>query len=287
MLEKHTHDDLLKLKNQIIDSTLLAGVVVGLLAFLVSYFPYDATQRHEVFYSDLVVVSILVLIVINRSKIGFTIKGLIVVSCVWLLIMSDTLLYGAYSFNKVLIVIIPFYSLFIFNIRKAILLYMFFLFSYLSIGLFEWYDTTNSEFLVLRHERFVNWLESALMLTVAAVAIVIFAKKYNSALTSLVDDLAKRNKDLEVSQGELELKNEKLQLNNKQLTEYAFLNSHVLRAPLSRILGIAQVIDNNDSSDEQKQLIEHLKVSAEELDHVVANINSALTDSKTAPTEEG
>ncbi|MEP3387625.1 MAG: histidine kinase dimerization/phospho-acceptor domain-containing protein [Reichenbachiella sp.] len=283
MLEKHTHDDLLKLKNQIIDSTLVAGVVVGVLAFLVSYFPYGAAQRHEVFYSDLVVVSILVLIVINRRNIGLSIKGLIVVLCLWLLIMSDTLLYGAYSFNKVLIVIIPFYSLFIFNVRKAILLYVFFLLSYLSIGLFDWYDATNAEFLVLRHERFRNWLESAAMLTVAAVAIVVFAKKYNSALTSLVDHLAKRNKDLEESQSELELKNEKLQINNKQLTEYAFLNSHVLRAPLTRILGIAQVIDNKDSSEEQKKLIEHLKASAEELDQVVTNINSTLTDN---PAEE-
>lgn len=283
MLEKHTHDDLLKLKNQIIDSTLVAGVVVGVLAFLVSYFPYSAEQRHEVFYSDLVVVSILVLIVVNRRKMGLAFKGLIVLLCLWLLIMSDTLLYGAYSFNKVLIVIIPFYSLFIFNVRKAILLYVFFLLSYLSIGLFNWYDATNAEFLVLRHERFGNWLESASMLTVAAVAIVVFAKKYNSALTSLVDHLAKRNKDLEASQSELELKNEKLQLNNKQLTEYAFLNSHVLRAPLTRILGIAQVIDSNDASDEQKQLIEHLKASAEELDQVVTNINSTLTDT---PAEE-
>lgn len=213
-------------------------------------------------------------------------KGIIVIICLWLLVVSDTLLYGPYSFNKVLIVIIPFYSLFIFDIWKATLLHVVFLLSYVSIGFFNWHDTTNPAFLIQRNEQFGYWLESAILLTVSSVAIVVFAKKYNSALTSLVDHLAKRNQDLEESQAELQSKNEKLQINNEQLREYAHLNSHVLRAPLARMLGLAQVVSKDVKAEKHQKLVHELLSSAEELDEVVAKINESLEGQKEFPSSD-
>lgn len=288
MLQKHTHDVLLKLRNQIIDSTLVAGVLAGVLAFMVSYFPFTEEYRQYAFYSDFVIISMLLLIVIKRRKIGLTTKGAIVILCLWLLIISDTLLYGAFSINKVLIVIIPFYSLFIFDIWKAAFLYVFFLFSFIAIGLFDWYDATNVDVLIQRHEQFDYWVESAVLLTVSAAAIVVFASKYNSALTSLLDDLANRNQDLEESQIELESKNEKLESNNKQLREYAFLNSHVLRAPLARMLGLAEIVAKDVKAEKHQKLVHQLLSSAEELDEVVTRINESLESQKiqTGPPSE-
>lgn len=286
MLENHTHDGLLKLKNQIIDSTLVAGVLAGLVAFLISYFPFTHDYRSTVFYSDFSIIAILILIVAYRRKISLSMKGIIVIICLWLLVISDTLLYGSYSFNKVLIVIIPFYSLFIFDIWKAILLYVVFLSSYVSIGFFNWHDTTNPTFLIQRNQQFSYWLESAILLTVSSVAIVVFAKKYNAALTSLVDHLAKRNQDLEENQAELQLKNEKLQINNKQLTEYTHLNSHVLRAPLARMLGLAQIVSKDVKAERHQKLVHELLASAEELDEVVAKINESLEEQKQKPSSD-
>ena len=66
-----------------------------------------------------------------------------------------------------------------------------------------------------------------------------------------------------------------LELRNKQLEEYAFINSHVLRAPVAKILGLSALIEPEDSTTDPEVLV-NLKESCEELDHVVRSINKSL-----------
>jgi PAS domain S-box-containing protein len=59
---------------------------------------------------------------------------------------------------------------------------------------------------------------------------------------------------------------------NKTLQEIASMQSHELRAPLSRILGIINAIEDTNDSDNQKYLFNGLLKSAKELDTVVKKI---------------
>ena len=70
-----------------------------------------------------------------------------------------------------------------------------------------------------------------------------------------------------VRQRTIELENK-----NKRLSEYAFINSHMLRAPVSRILGLINLIKNsniNISLQETEELIGLLGKSTDELDNIV------------------
>ncbi len=67
-----------------------------------------------------------------------------------------------------------------------------------------------------------------------------------------------------------------LEEKNQQLSEYAFINSHLLRAPLSRILGLVNLLEY--SENKEAQLISHLKLSSEELDEIVKKINGAIDE---------
>jgi light-regulated signal transduction histidine kinase (bacteriophytochrome) len=69
-----------------------------------------------------------------------------------------------------------------------------------------------------------------------------------------------------------------LETQNKQLTEYAFINSHILRAPLARILGLCYLITTEATSIKDKQLMEALKISSEELDLIIRKISDLLYD---------
>ncbi len=63
---------------------------------------------------------------------------------------------------------------------------------------------------------------------------------------------------------------EKLVEKNKSLEEYAFITSHNLRRPLANILGLVQLFDGKKSDDDlNKEVIEKLKTSAEQLDEVI------------------
>lgn len=65
----------------------------------------------------------------------------------------------------------------------------------------------------------------------------------------------------------------KIELQNKKLKEIAWTQSHIVRAPISQILGLSQlVLEDKNTSEETKELIEILNNSAHELDSIVKDI---------------
>ena len=71
---------------------------------------------------------------------------------------------------------------------------------------------------------------------------------------------------------------EVLEKKTLQLTEYAFVNSHLLRAPLSRLLGLSNIMMDDDESFKDKEIVLAVESSAKELDKIVRRINDLLKD---------
>ena len=76
-----------------------------------------------------------------------------------------------------------------------------------------------------------------------------------------------------------------LELQNQQLSEYAHINSHLLRGPLARILGIINLLSKSEATAEQKQYLEHLLKASKDLDEVVTKINEVLEKEGTVTRE--
>jgi len=95
-----------------------------------------------------------------------------------------------------------------------------------------------------------------------------------------------RNKILEINSNLSSMVNErtrKLESANKQLTDYAFFNSHNVRGPLARIIGIVNLIklhkENITLKDpELRGYFGHLEQSTTDLDKVIKDINNILKD---------
>lgn len=70
-----------------------------------------------------------------------------------------------------------------------------------------------------------------------------------------------------------------LENKNKRLAEIAWEQSHLVRAPLARILGMVNLFQNDFISNEEKAMyLNYLKVSAEELDAVIKAIAIKTND---------
>lgn len=66
-----------------------------------------------------------------------------------------------------------------------------------------------------------------------------------------------------------------LQNRNEQLTEYAFINSHLLRSPVSKIMGLINLLEVDKQGD-PKEMMGHLKLACDDLDEIVKKITIAL-----------
>jgi signal transduction histidine kinase len=65
---------------------------------------------------------------------------------------------------------------------------------------------------------------------------------------------------------------------NERLRKYAFINSHKIRAPLARILGLIQVINLEQHEVINHEAFKKLNDSSAELDEVIRDINRMLLE---------
>lgn len=104
----------------------------------------------------------------------------------------------------------------------------------------------------------------------------------SSKIESMNQELHQLNQKLVESNGTLEeavdKRTEELLIQNNQLKEYAFVNSHMLRAPLSSILGISNLLQIHNTSIEDHELLTALHKSTKNLDEIVKKISSTLED---------
>lgn len=84
----------------------------------------------------------------------------------------------------------------------------------------------------------------------------------------LINDITENLKHLEA-----------ISIRNKELTEIQWIQSHIVRAPVSRIMGLVNLItdDIETNPDEIKEILKHINNSAIELDDIIREI-SAKTD---------
>lgn len=79
---------------------------------------------------------------------------------------------------------------------------------------------------------------------------------------------------------------EELVEQNKKLSEYAFINSHLLRAPLSRIMGLCHIVSLDKAEIQKPEVLDALIRSTEELDAIVHDISELLYDGSKFTREE-
>jgi YesN/AraC family two-component response regulator len=61
---------------------------------------------------------------------------------------------------------------------------------------------------------------------------------------------------------------------NEKLRKISWHQSHVIRAPLARLMGLVDMLkDANNDENEKQKMLEYLSVTADELDKVIMNIS--------------
>lgn len=131
-----------------------------------------------------------------------------------------------------------------------------------------------------------HWnVEDALFLQ--SIADFISMSYKNQRIERLLEELQQKNSALKAKNKEIELMNaaldttvqkrtKALKTQNARLTEYSFINSHLLRAPLIRILGLSQYLVEEATSVRENELFKALIDSTDELDIIIRKINDVL-----------
>ncbi|GAB3223514.1 PAS domain S-box protein [Algoriphagus aestuariicola] len=85
-----------------------------------------------------------------------------------------------------------------------------------------------------------------------------------NAMLVIINDITDRNRHIET-----------IEKQNQNLMEIAWIQSHVVRAPLARLLGLVNLLDTetSDLNAESKKLMGYIRDSAGELDEIIREIS--------------
>jgi signal transduction histidine kinase len=87
--------------------------------------------------------------------------------------------------------------------------------------------------------------------------------------------ILENNKRSQSEQQTLKLFNE-LSQSYTNLEKFSFIVSHNLRAPLTNILALTQLVDNEKIDNENKNIVDKIAISAQQLDDVFTDLNYIL-----------
>jgi PAS domain S-box-containing protein len=95
-------------------------------------------------------------------------------------------------------------------------------------------------------------------------------------LLGTVHDISERIKieeEIRQSNEELKLRNDELSVKNKKLEDIAWIQSHKVRAPLARILGLVDLLTNHKDDDlDTNEILNYILTSSKELDGMISEI---------------
>ena len=97
----------------------------------------------------------------------------------------------------------------------------------------------------------------------------------NREVIELISQLKAMNGSLEKV---VEERTRDIEERNKKLKKYAFMNSHMVRAPLANILGAIQHLEDKSDQISTGELMDIVKVSATSLDDVIKEIGKSLDE---------
>ena len=108
-------------------------------------------------------------------------------------------------------------------------------------------------------------------------------QQHSEELESANEEITAINNNLEYM---IKERTNLLSRRNDQLKEYAFLNAHKIRGPLTRIMGSAYALEHASHEKEYREFIHYVVASAKELDHVVHQIAKTLNVANDEQIEE-
>lgn len=99
----------------------------------------------------------------------------------------------------------------------------------------------------------------------------------NEQVTNLMRKVQEMNENLEST---VISRTKDIEEQNEKLKEYAFMNSHLVRAPLANILGAIEQLEESGDNSEIKEMKNIIKKSAENLDVVIKDVGKSLVEIK-------
>lgn len=230
------YQEIVKVKDKIFNSTLLVGILLGITTFLLSLRNFYISEIRINYFLTLLAIIGMLMVFLFRHKLSHKFKSLGVIAGVLVLSFADIYKLGPYSNAKVLLVLIPFFSLISLSNKRTIIISFFVLLLFILFGfLFTEGVIKSTVDLNDRTVRIMPWIVNIMILAIVAYGIMEILRHYNAAFFKLIMNLEEQNEELKKHRENLEglvaERSKELELANEELTtmnEELYQNKNII-----------------------------------------------------------
>lgn len=116
-----------------------------------------------------------------------------------------------------------------------------------------------------------NWLLGLLLFAIFLLFIIFY--RLHKSQVNFRKKLEAINENLEA---EVKNRTKKVYEQNQKIKQFSYRNSHMTRAPVARLIGLAELL--LDDPESNKELLKEIKASSIEVDNIIRDINEVLSD---------
>lgn len=201
MRPNNSYKEIEEVKDRIIDTTIIIGSVIATLAYLISLTDAINNGFRFNYLTDFIAIVIISLTAIYRKKIKRKYKSIVVIFALALFIFADIFLFGLFSNNKILLIIVPLFSLLGYNLRSSLLISFAGISIYILTGFLFINEVLKPDTdMNLRFTHVAPWIVSILTLFIISFVVVIIFWQFNKTFIKLIENLKEKN--IEIAQRE-------------------------------------------------------------------------------------
>jgi len=195
---RNPYEQLKEVRDDIIDKALIIGFIVGILTYILSFLNYFISGFEISFVTDLIILVILGLIILYRKKISIQRKSYVILVSLAIVILIDVYELGILSANKILLVLVPFFTVTSFTLRRTAI----FLTAIVSIMAFLGYLHIQGwikgvEFTELGT---IAWSINIILLVFVGIVLLLITLRFNSTYQRMISDIMANNQLIEESE---------------------------------------------------------------------------------------
>jgi len=179
-----------KIKNRVVDVSLIFSSVVGAVVYALSYSDYFSKGFKLSYLTDGLIVMAVALVAIYKNRVNIKVKSAVVILGIFVLVNTGLINLGILTNNRSLIILIPFFAIFIFSVRTTIWLFIVCALSFLLIGYLHVTGILPVVDYLGDALTFSTWISEILVISIVAFVIFFTTIHFNKTYESLIGRLA-------------------------------------------------------------------------------------------------